>query len=339
MAAAGAGALAILAIALALWGAGAFHPRDDVTPRLAAVEQQVRQLGARAGAAEQAMGRLPDLDARIGKAEAAAAAPRNGQADQALTARVTALETAVRPLADMRQNTDAASAAARDAKSRADAALEAAQKASPPTVTPAQIEALTARVSALEQAAKSAEEKIARTAGADRIARLAFLAVALRGPVERGEPFTQELAAVKPLVPDAAALAPLEPFAATGVPRTAALARELSQLTGPMLSAAGTAPREGGILDRIQQNAERLVRIRPINETPGDDAATIMARADAKAQHGDLAGALSELAALPPAARAPAEAWMKKAQAQIAALGAARGVAESAIGTLGKAAP
>jgi hypothetical protein len=341
----GAGAAAMLAVFLALWGFGAFNTRDDLTvmlaARLAMTEQQVRdlanrppppgvdqralaELAARIGAAEQAMGRLSDLDARVGKAEAAAAAPRAAQPDAALTARVTTLEGATR-----------------EAKSRADAAFELAQKApaQAPTVAPAELQALASRVAALEQGAKAAQEKIAVNAGADRAGRLAFVAVALRGAVERGAPFAQEFAAAKPLVPDAAALSALEPFAASGVPRTAALARELSQLTGSMLSAAGAVPREGGILDRIQQNAERLVRIRPINEAPGDDAATVVARADVKASHGDLAGALAELGALPPAVRAPAEAWIRQAQAQLAALAAARGLADGAIGALGKAAP
>jgi len=348
----------MLAIVVALWGIGVFQERDDLTGRIATLERQLRvlanrpqppaldqraltELAARVGAAEQAMGRLSDLDARIAKAEAAAAAPRAAQPDQALAARVGALEAAIRPLGDLRQSVDAAGAAARDAKNRADAAFEAAQKApaQAPTVAPAELQALAARVTALEQAAKSIEQKIAVTAGADRVGRLAFIAAALRAAVERGEPFAPELAAVKPLVPDAAGLAPLEPFAASGVPRTAALARELSQLAGPMLSAAGAAPREGGILDRIQQNAERLVRIRPINETAGDDPATVVARADAKASHGDLAGAIAELGAFPPAVRAPAESWIKKTQAQIAALAVARRLADDAIAALAKAAP
>jgi hypothetical protein len=264
----GVAAAAVLAALVALWAGGVFPGSDDLAPRLAALEQQAREfanrpqpapgvdrsalseLAARVSAAEQALGRLADLDARLAKLEAAPAAPPPAGPDQALTARVTALEATVRPLADVRQSIETATATARDAKSRADAAFEAAQKASPPAVTPAQLEALAARVAALEQAAKSAEEKITRTAGADRIGRLAFMAVALRNAVERGEPFAQELAAAKPLAPDAAALSVLEPFATTGVPRTAALARELSQLTGPMLGAAGTAPREGGFLDR-----------------------------------------------------------------------------------------
>jgi hypothetical protein len=326
--AAGAAGAALLAVLLALWGAAVARRDDQTAARLSRLEQQARDLanrpqpagvdpGALAGlagrlaAAEQAMGRLSEVDARVAKAEAAAAAPRGAQPDAALTARVTA--------------------------------LEAAQKAPPaPTVSPAEVQALAARVAALEQMAKAADEKIARAAvsgGADRVGRLAFVAAALRGAVERGEPFGQELAATKPLLPDAAVLAPLEPFAASGVPRTAALARELSQLTAPMLRAAGAAPREGGILDRIQQNAEGLVRIRPISETPGDDAATILARAEAKASRGDLAAAVSELGALPPAVRAPGEPWIKQAQAQAAALAAARKLADDAVGALSKAAP
>jgi len=340
---AGLAALVVIAVLLALW-LGAVRTDDPNAARLASLERQVRDLAnrpqpaaadprpvadlsTRVAATEQAVGKLSDLDARVAKLESGPGAPPAAAAasDQAL--------------AELKQNIDAASAAARNAKSRADAAFEATQKAQAPAASPADLQALATRVAALEQAIKAAEQKLAVTAGADRTGRLAFIATTLRGAVDRGEPFANELAAVKPLVPDAAALAPLEPFAATGVPRNAVLARELSQLSGTMLSAVGTPPREGGFLDRIQQNAERLVRIRPISETPGDDVATVVARADAKASHGDIAGAATELGALPPAARAPAEAWIKKAQAQIAALVAARKLADDALGTLSKAAP
>jgi hypothetical protein len=363
--AAAAGAAAMLVLFLALWASGMLGNRDDVTAplaaRIATLEKNVRDLAARpapaapdqrpladltarVGAAEQAMRRIGELDSRVAKAEQAATASPQAPAatDQRLSDRIAALETATRALPELTQRTDAVSAAAREAKTRADAAFEAAQKNSALSAAQAadhkDIEALSGRVAALEQATKRAEEKIAATAGADRVGRLAFLAAALRSTVERGEPFAQELAAVKPLV-DAPRLVPLEPFAASGVPRTAALARELSQLSGPMLSAAGTAPRDGGFMDRLQQNAERLVRIRPINEAPGDDPATVVARAEAKAAQGDLSGAIAELKPLPPAVQAPAQAWMKKAEAQIAALAAARGLADNAVSALGKAAP
>jgi len=364
---AAAGAAAILVLFVALWASGAIDNRDDVTAplaaRIATLEKNVRELAARpapatpdqrplaelaarVSAAEQALGRIRELDNRLAKAEqatAASAAPPGAASDQGSNDRVAALETATRALPDLTQRIDVASTAAREAKTRADAAFEAAQKnSSLPAAQAAdhkEIEALGVRVAALEQATKSTQERIAATAGADRAGRLAFVAVALRSAVERGEPFAQELAAAKPLVPDAAALAPLEPFAASGVPRNAALARELSQLTGPMLSAAGATPRDGGFIDRLQQNAERLVRIRPINEAPGEDPATVVARAEAKAAHGDLAGAVAELKSLPPAVQAPAQPWTRKAEAQVAALAAARALADNAVGALGKAAP
>ena len=191
--------------------------RDSPTgrSRRRSIQRALADLAARVGAAEQAMGRLADLDARLAKAEAAASAaarsaaraqPRSGARPRA--SRRSKPRCGRSPIS--RQRLDAANAAARDAKSRADAAFEAAQKtprAGRPRWPPAEIEALTARVAALEQAAKALRRNASRvTAGADRAGRLAFVAVALRAAVERGEPFAQELAAAKPLVPDAAAL-------------------------------------------------------------------------------------------------------------------------------------
>ena len=89
IAAGGAGAAVLALLLLALWGAGAFRSDDRNAARLARLEQHVlaianrpqppavdprtlTELAARLAAAEQAMGRLADLDARIAKAEAAA---------------------------------------------------------------------------------------------------------------------------------------------------------------------------------------------------------------------------------------------------------------------------
>jgi hypothetical protein len=246
----------------------------------------------------------------------------------------------MRPLADLGARLEAMNAATREARTRADAALEAAQKntasLSAPAAPNSDVEALTARVVALEQAAKAVQERIASTAGADKAGRLAFVAVSLRAAVERGDPFARELAAAQPLVADAKLLGALEPFAATGVPRPTALARELSQLGGAMLNAAGAPPREGGFIGRLQQNAEKLVRIRPINEAPGDDAATVITRAEVKAANGDIAAALAEVKSLPAAVSAPAQGWIRKAEGQVAALAAARGLADGAVGALAK---
>jgi hypothetical protein len=355
VAASAAGAGAMLVVLLVILATGVLAPRDDA-PRLARLETQIREvanrpqppalaeLATRLSAAEQGLGRVGELEQRVGRAEAKvdAAAPSSGSAptDAALAGRVAALESAMRPLADLGARLEAMNAATREARTRADAALEAAQKntasLSAPAAPNSDVEALTARVVALEQAAKAVQERIASTAGADKAGRLAFVAVSLRAAVERGDPFARELAAAQPLVADAKLLGALEPFAATGVPRPTALARELSQLGGAMLNAAGAPPREGGFIGRLQQNAEKLVRIRPINEAPGDDAATVITRAEVKAANGDIAAALAEVKSLPAAVSAPAQGWIRKAEGQVAALAAARGLADGAVGALAK---
>ncbi len=367
VAAGAAGAAAMLVVFLALWALGTINNRDDLSvmlaARLAMMEAQVRgmaaakpqpagldqralaDLAARVGAAEQAMGRLADFDARIGRAEVSAAAPRAAQVDQALTARVTALETATRPLAELRQSIEAAGTAARDAKTRADAAFESAQKAPVPPPAPqvahSEIDALAARLAALEQTAQTIDARIAQAAatgaGPDKPARLAFAAVLLRGAVERGAPFVQELAAAKALAPDAKVLAPLEPFAKDGVPTAAGLAREL-KATAPEAPSAPQVARDVGLVGRLQQNAERLVRVRPVNETAGDEPPAMMARAEARAAQGDIPGALAEMKLLPDSASGSAAAWIKKAQAQITALAAAQQFATAAVDAL-KAGP
>jgi len=361
-----AGAAAALCVVLALWALGLFASRENLAValagRLGTLETQVRDLASkpqpvldqrplaeletRLAKVEQNIGRVTDLDARLVKAESAAAAAR-AATDQSLMDRVAALEAALRPLADTGPRIEAAAAAGREAKARADAAYEIAEKVAnrpvAPTIDHGEIDALARRIAALEQVAKAVEAQIARaaaTGNADRAGRLAFVATALRSAVERGEPFTPELAAAKSLMSDAALVAPLEPYAMTGVPRSAALALEFSQLAKAMLDAAGAAaPREGGIIERLQANAGRLVRVRPLNEGRGDEPAAIVTRAEAKAAQGDIPAALAELARLPEPVRAPALGWIKKAEAQSAALAAARKISETATAALGRMSP
>jgi hypothetical protein len=138
---------------------------------------------------------------------------------------------------------------------------------------------------------------------------------------------------------DPRALAPLEPFPANGLPSAALLARQLSDLAPEMLKANAAPTPAGGFLDRLQANAEKLVRIRPTDEVLGDDPGAIVSRAQAKAARSDFTGALAELNALPANVRAPAEDWIKKVEARNAAMDASRRVVADALAALGKASP
>jgi hypothetical protein len=76
----------------------------------------------------------------------------------------------------------------------------------------------------------------------------------------------------------------------------------------------------GGFLEKLQANAEKLVRIRSLNGPAGDDPGAIVSRIEIDASKADLSAALVELAKLPPAMRAPADAWIERAQRRSAAL-------------------
>ena len=95
-------------------------------------------------------------------------------------------------------------------------------------------------------------------------------------------------------------------------------------------------PQQGTFLERLQSNAAKIVRVRPAGDVAGDDPASVSARIETRADHADIRGALAELAKLPADARAPAAAWIKKAEARNAALAAARTVSQAALGALAK---
>lgn len=257
-------------------------------------------------------------------------------------ANAPATETAVKLAADnvaaLNKRLDEIAGSVRDARSRADnaaAAAEAAQKAAGnvPQQGRGDTEALSNRIAALEQSTRSSERELAAD---DKVSRRAVVASALRDAVERGNPFAAELAAARLFAADANTLAPLEGFASTGVPSVTALARELSALAQPMMKLIGEPTRQGGVMEKIQASAERLVRIRPVDETPGDDPATVVTRIEAKSARNDIGGALADIAKLPAAIRAPAEPWMKRAMARDAAIASSRQFAQDALGALGK---
>jgi len=344
--------------------------------RLARLEQQLREVAARPRAPDVDRRPLDELTGRLARLEAALANPRQGALDAALANprqgaldaalanprqgaldaaldpavanRLALLEGEVKAMAEtvsiLGRRSDDIGVTAREARARVDtlAAVlaELTQKVTrlgAPAIERRELDALTSRVDAIERGDKAVEAELAKRADSgDRPLRLAVVAAALKGAVERGDPFAAELAAAKALAPDAKTLAPLEPFAAAGVPTAAALARELAALSPALYAAAGAPAREGGFLDRLQASAEKLVRVRPAEEIAGADPAAVISRAEAKAARADLAGALAELAELPAAARAPAEPWIKQAQARAAAVEASRRLAADALVALGK---
>jgi hypothetical protein len=352
------GVIAAVVIIAALWLTGALAPQDtSLAGKVDALDAQVRGLAGRPAAADAKAvddlrarvdvidAGLRRLDDRLNRAENALATPRSAPTDPAVLARLSAAESMQRALgdtlADLRKRIEDGTAAARDARERADAVAKSSG-ADANDALRKEVEALTARLAALEHAERTTDQRIEQSmagASADRAVRLAVVAGALRAAVERGTPFTGELAAAKALGADAAALALLETFAAAGVPGSEALARDFDKVEPAMSAAAVPASHEGGVLGRLQANAERLVRVRPVGDAPGDDPAAALARAGAKAHRGDIAGALLEVERLPPSVQAPAADWIKAAKARTAAVEAARQLAANSLAALAKTSP
>jgi hypothetical protein len=307
-----AGAFVALGLFVAyLAASGGFAPRAPA-PRLAQIEQQLRELSARPMPAAGNPKALDDVAARLARLEAAPPPPTTPSADFALAERVAALAGKVEAMGETvrvleRRSTEAADAAR---AAREHAASNAAA-----------ISELAGRLAGQ---------------GGDRAARLALAAAALERAVGRGEPFETEVALAKSLGADPAALAALTPFAARGLPPGAALARELSALLPALEPAARGAPREAGWLDKLAANAEKLVRVRRLDDVAGSEPTAILARVEAKAADADIAGALAELEALPAQMRAPAQDWIARGQARAAALEASRRLAAGSLAQLGK---
>lgn len=351
MAAGVAGAAAMTVVLFGLWLSGLVPIRyagsTATRARVTALEMELHELQKRpAGAVDTKA--IDALNGRVAKIEEAVG--KIPAADPRLAERITAADNAIKALgltltALSRRSDDIAGNAAQ-ALAQAEAAektvieirgsLRDVAKDASAGPSAAELDALQKRIAGLEQSAKTAREEIAKAGAADTAARLALSASALRDTVLGGAPYTAALAQAKSLGADANALAPLEPFAATGVPSPATLAQELRALLPGMVKTSGAQAPAGGFLERLQANAGQLVRIRPVDAPPGDDASAVLARIEVAAARADIGAALGELGKLPEAARAPAQAWIKKAEARQAALAAARMFAAQSALALGK---
>ena len=329
-----AGAVAMTLILFALWLTGLVPVRyaapADTGVQVAADTKTIDALGQRVSKIEDAISKLPASDAGVAERLAAAES-----AMKSLGIALTALN----------RRTDDIAANASQARERADAAAKAVTelrasvrdvvKNSSTGISQSDIDGLQARISALERSANAAREDIATASSADTAARLVLSAAGLRDAVASGAPFVAELAQAKSLGTDDKVLAPLAPFVTAGVPPAPALAQELRALLPAMLKISGAQAPEGGFLERLQANAEKLVRIRPIDAPPGDDPSAVLARIEIDAAKADIPAALADIGKLTDATRAPAQAWVAKAQARQAALAAARQYAADTARALG----
>ena len=318
----GAFLMSILLAALWLTGLVPVRYAEPATPsaRIGALEKEIRDLQNRPAAAPDTKS-IDALGARLTKIETTVSNLPAGDAgaSERLAAADNTLKALGVALAALNRRSDDIAGNAAQARDRAEAAEKAVTElrasvqdaAKNAGISPGDLDALQKRIAA----------------ATDTPARLALSAAALRDAATSGAPFVSELAQAKSLGADDKAVAPLEPYAAVGVPTQAALAQELRALLPAMLKTSGAPAPTGGFIERLQANAGNLVRIRPVDAPPGDEASAVLARIEVDAARADIAAALADLAKLPEAARAPAQGWIVKVQGRQAALAAARQLA------------
>ncbi|TQF29306.1 hypothetical protein [Bradyrhizobium sp. UNPA324] len=274
------------------------------------------------------------LSSRVAAVEARAGKPVT---DPAMAARIDALEKSANGLrgdvANLRTQFDKTANALSGTKS------------APGPAAP-DLAALTDRIAQLERASRTERAELAQQgekiadakAKDDKPLRFVVAAALLDVAVRHGDPYQSQLSAARSLAAKPDMLKPLDTFASSGIPTPVALSRELLTIV-PKLSPPAEAPApSAGIVERLQAGASKLVRIERTDGV-GNDRGAIVARVTAAALRNDFVEARRELKTLAEADRAPAQAWLDKADARDAALAASRKFADDAMADLAKSDP
>jgi len=277
------------------------------------------------------------VDALSGRVSAVEAKAGKLVTDPAMAARIDAIEKSIGSLrgdiANLRTQSDKTAAALNDVKSAPGAAAP-------------DLSALSDRIAQLERASRAERAELAQQgekiadakAKDDKPLRNVVAAALLDVAVRHGDPYQQQLTAARSLAARPDTLKPLDTFASSGIPTPVALSRELLTIV-PKLSPPAEAPAaSGGIVERLQAGASKLVRIERTDGV-GNDRGAIVARVTAAALRNDFVEARRELKTLPEADRTAAQAWLDKADARDAALAASRKFADDAMADLAKSDP
>ncbi|MEE9300442.1 MAG: mitofilin family membrane protein [Alphaproteobacteria bacterium] len=196
----------------------------------------------------------------------------------------------------------------------------------------AEIAAFAARLEVME-AAESARRRVE----AHRLSML--LAVGqVRDALSRGTPFIAEQEFLCDAASGDAGLAKivdgLKAVAATGAPTLANLRARFTDLATRIVVAA-SAPEDDGWFDETLHALSRIVTVRRTGiHLEGDSAEAVTARAEARLQAGNLAGAVTELEALSGAPRAAARAWFEDARRRLEAERILRALERALVATL-----
>ena len=188
----------------------------------------------------------------------------------------------------------------------------------------AALDAQNAQIAALAARAEEAEANAAGEA-ARILARAALTRVVTA--VDSGETFAPALTDLEDVTPVEVPTA-LRAAAESGVPTLAELQSGFPDAARAGLAAARAEVPEGEVAG-ITGFLKRQLNARSVTPREGDDPDAVLSRVQAAVSGGDLATALTEMEALPEAARTAMNDWLVAAQARKTAQDAANALADS----------
>lgn len=149
----------------------------------------------------------------------------------------------------------------------------------------------------------------------ERRAAMALSYASLARAVEAGETFRTELDTAKAFAGDQPALDVLSPHADRGIETVTSLTERFDTVAAAIIN-ADNASTEGSVLDRVWGKVQSIVRVRPTGFVQGDTSAAIIARAETHLQAGELTKAIDELENLTGPPLAAAQDWLDAARAR-----------------------
>jgi len=204
----------------------------------------------------------------------------------------------------------------------------------------AQLRALEQRIATVERDVKTLNEKPreappAPEAKGDTSTSLVVVAQSILQQVEQEQPLNSLLDVAQKLGASPERVSALRDATRNGLANTKTLTQSWQQSSRAVLdSLQDKSSADGTIMDRLKASAAQLVRVRPVGDTLGEDAASLMARIDASLAQGAVAQAYAAWQKLPEAAKAASKNFGDLAQKRIAAEQAARALADSAMQAL-----
>jgi uroporphyrinogen-III synthase len=202
---------------------------------------------------------------------------------------------------------------------------------------------------ALDQTVQRVSALEARPAGGAEAkgAALLLATARLKSAIASGRPYNAELQAVDGLAVNDEGLADvlskahvtLGDHATVGIPTASTLLQQVPALVDEALQASGGAlaetPSGRSWLDRLMAGLSKLVKVRPSDgTTTGDKNSDYLARAEAMAEAGDLAGTAAAFDGLTEPAAGVVKSWREEAAARLAAEPALDALEQAALARL-----